>query len=137
MSQRLIVVSAFIIVLFTGCSSSLQKRSINFGIDMAQQGLWKEASYRWQAQMAKEGPSAALLNNLAIAAEADGKFEDAESLYQKALKLAPKHPVIQGNYDQFVRLKEGKEQDLDKPGKKRRGRPGSDPDQEPPQGEER
>jgi tetratricopeptide (TPR) repeat protein len=87
---------------------------------MAQKGLWQEAAYRWRSQLDKTGPSAALFNNLAIAAESAGNFSDAERFYDEALKLAPGHPVISDNRDQFHKLKKGElpPEDEEKKGKK-------------------
>ena len=47
------------------------------------------------------GGSAALHNNLAVALESLGKFEDAEREYQLAMKLEPANAKIQSNYNLF------------------------------------
>jgi len=94
---------------------------------MAKAGLWQEAAFRWRMQMEQTGPSAALYNNLAIAAESQGKFDEAERLYLEALKLAPDNPVIQDNHEQFIKLREGRAPDEEKPDRKMRRRPGQEP----------
>ncbi len=123
MVQRMIGISVFIIAVLAGCAPSVRNNSIRFGIEMAQNGLWQEAAFRWQTQLEKTGPSAALLNNLAIAAESEGQFAEAERLYSEALKLSPGNPAILENQQQFMKLKEGKTPPEDEPDKKLRGRP--------------
>lgn len=130
MFLRQIAVTIFITVLLVGCAPSRQNQVLNFGIEMAQKGLWQEAAFRWRTELTQSGPTAALLNNLAIAAESAGDFPEAERLYQEALKLAPAHPVISDNQQQFLKLKKGElpleEEDM----KSKRG-------ERPPRGEEK
>ena len=43
-------------------------------------------------------------NNLAIAYEHEGKFDDARKAYEKALELDPKNVLIRQNYDLFKEI---------------------------------
>ena len=43
------------------------KAQVEFGIKVAQNGLWKEATYRWQKAVEIDPTYGAALNNLAIA----------------------------------------------------------------------
>ena len=80
------------------------KEQVQFGINVAQNNLWNEALYRWQ-QAVKIDPSyAAAWNNLAIAYEHEGKFEDAKKAYEQALTLDPKNLMIRQNYDLFKEI---------------------------------
>lgn len=82
------------------------KAQVEFGIKVAQQGLWKEATYRWEKATEIDPTYAEAWNNLAIGYEHEGRFEDAEKAYQQALKLAPKNVAIRTNYDLFKEINE-------------------------------
>jgi tetratricopeptide (TPR) repeat protein len=77
------------------------KEQVEFGIKVAENGLWNEALYRWQKAVELDPTYAAAWNNLAIAYEHEGKFADAEKAYKKALELDPKNLMIRQNYDLF------------------------------------
>lgn len=76
-------------------------RQIDFGLKVAQQGLWQEARFRFERAVAAEPGNAAALNNLAVALEQMGEFAEARSAYEKALELKPDDIYIQQNYDLF------------------------------------
>ena len=77
------------------------KKHVEFGIAVAQKGLWREAIYRWE-QAAKIDPNyPAAYNDLAVAYEHEGQFDKARKAYEKALELEPNNTYIRGNYDQF------------------------------------
>ena len=82
------------------------KAQVEFGIKVAQTGLWKEATYRWEKAVQLDPSYAEAWNNLAIGYEHQGRFEDAEKSYQNALKLAPKNSSIRANYDLFKEINE-------------------------------
>jgi Flp pilus assembly protein TadD len=80
------------------------KEQIEFGIKVAQNGLWNEALYRWEKATQLDPTYAAAWNNLAIAYEHEGRFEDAKKAYEKALQLDPKNLMIRQNYDLFKEI---------------------------------
>jgi Tfp pilus assembly protein PilF len=82
------------------------KAQVEFGIKVAQNGLWKEATYRWQKAVEIDPTYAEAWNNLAIGYEHEGRFEDADKAYQQALKLSPKNVAIRQNYDLFKEINE-------------------------------
>ena len=53
------------------------KAQVDFGIKAAQRELWKEALYRWKRAVEIDPTYAAAYNNLAIAYEHDGQFDEA------------------------------------------------------------
>ena len=80
------------------------KAQVEFGIRVAQNGLWKEATYRWEKAVQIDSSYAEAWNNLAIGYEHQGRFDDADKAYQNALKLDPKNVSIRQNYDLFKEI---------------------------------
>jgi Flp pilus assembly protein TadD len=80
------------------------KAQVDFGIKVAQNGLWKEATYRWEKAAELDPTYAAAWNNLGIAYEHEGKFEEARKAYEKAVALDPKNILIRQNYDLFKEI---------------------------------
>ena len=80
------------------------KEQVEFGIKVAQNNLWNEALYRWQQAVKLDPGYAAAWNNLAIAYEHEGKFEDAKKAYEQALQQDPKNLMIRQNYDLFKEI---------------------------------
>jgi Tfp pilus assembly protein PilF len=85
---------------------SESKSQVEFGIRVAQNGLWKEATYRWEKAVALDPTYAAAWNNLAIGYEQEGRFEDAQKAYERAVSLDPKNLYIRQNYDLFKEINE-------------------------------
>ena len=77
---------------------------VQFGIDVAQKGLWKEALYRWEKAVEIDPAYAAAYNNLAVAYEHEGMFEKARKAYDKALELEPNNVSIRQNYEFFKEI---------------------------------
>ena len=75
---------------------------VDFGIEVARRGLWKEAIYRWYRAIDLDPTYAAAWNNLAIALEQEGQLEEALEAYENALDLEPNHLGIEQNYDLFL-----------------------------------
>jgi len=80
------------------------KEQVEFGVKVAQDGLWKEAAYRWEKAVEIDPSYSAAWNNLAIAYEQQGNFEQARKAYEKALQLDPKNLMIRQNYDLFKEI---------------------------------
>jgi Flp pilus assembly protein TadD len=80
------------------------RAQVDFGIKVAQRGLWKEATYRWERAVEIDPTYAAAWNNLAVAYEQQGRFDDARKAYEKALRLDPDNLLIRQNFDLFKEL---------------------------------
>ena len=80
------------------------KKQVEFGIAVAQRGLWREAIYRWQRASQIDPKYAEALNNLAIAFEHEGDLEKARVAYEKALELEPNNALIKQNYELFKEI---------------------------------
>jgi Flp pilus assembly protein TadD len=105
------VVIAVILVILTPAAGLADARSdakaqVEFGIKVAQAGLWKEATFRWEKATELDPSYAEAWNNLAIGYEYGGRFDDADAAYQKALKLDPNNVMIRTNYDLFKEIHE-------------------------------
>ena len=108
MSARVISTALVLVVLGGIAAPAAQrdeaKEQVEFGIRVAQNGLWNEALYRWKKAVEIDPTYAAAWNNLAIAYEHEGKFEEAKKAYEKALELDPKNLMIRQNYDLFKEI---------------------------------
>jgi Tfp pilus assembly protein PilF len=80
------------------------KEKVEFGIKVAQNGLWKEAAYRWERAVQIDPTYAAAWNNLAIAYEQRGDFDKAREAYEKAVTLDPENLMFRQNYDLFKEI---------------------------------
>ncbi len=64
---------------------------VQFGVDMAQRGLWSEALFRFRQAERLGDNRASVLNNIAVAYEALGLFDQAQTYYKKALDQDPRN----------------------------------------------
>ena len=80
------------------------KQQVEFGIEVAQRGLWREAIYRWERATQLDPTYAAAFNNLAIAYEHEGQLEKARGAYEKAVSLDPGNAMIKQNFDLFKEI---------------------------------
>jgi Tfp pilus assembly protein PilF len=80
------------------------RKQVEFGIDVAQRGLWREAIFRWERAVAIDPTYSAAFNNLAVAYEHEGKFEKARQSYEKAIELDPNNASIRQNYELFKEI---------------------------------
>lgn len=77
------------------------KARVEFGISVAQKGLWTEATKVWERAVQIDATYGEAWNNLGVGYEQLGKFDDARKAYEKALELEPGNNFIRNNYDQF------------------------------------
>jgi Tfp pilus assembly protein PilF len=77
------------------------KKQVEFGISVAQKGLWREAIYRWERAAQIDPTYAAAHNNLGIGYEHQGELDKARVAYETALKLDPDNQLIKQNYELF------------------------------------
>jgi Flp pilus assembly protein TadD len=83
------------------CAVNRYRSDFEFANKLAKEGLWQEAIYRWQKAKTPDSGSAALHNNMAVALESLGRYEEARREYEQALKLAPANAQIQSNFTHF------------------------------------
>jgi Flp pilus assembly protein TadD len=84
--------------LLASSACSQAPDQIRFGIWASQNNLWDEAIFRWKKALLANPGSAAVHNNLGVAYEKKGRFEDALREYEAALKIAPDDKYVKSNY---------------------------------------
>ncbi len=94
------------------------KSGFDFANKLAEDGLWQEAYFWWQKELARGKQSAKTHNNMAIALESMGKLKEAEEEYKKALALAPGNSLIEKNYDRLKKILYGGKNGKDEKKKK-------------------
>jgi Flp pilus assembly protein TadD len=105
--RRSLLLAAVVVLVLGSASAALAdgrkdaQAQVEFGIAVAQKGLWKEALYRWQRAVELDPTYAAAYNNLAIGYEQQGEFEKARQAYEKAVELEPNNLLIRQNFDLF------------------------------------
>ena len=77
------------------------REQVAFGIEVAQLGLWREATYRWEKAVELDPANASARNNLAVAYEQSGEFDSANDEYERALELDSDNLYIRQNYELF------------------------------------
>src|SRR5882762_4880060 len=90
------------------------KAQVEFGINVAQRGLWREAIYRWEKAAEIDPTYAAAFNDLAIAYEHEGQLDKARKAYERALELDPNNAQVRQNYELFKEINDRTAQGKDK-----------------------
>ena len=80
------------------------KAEVDFGVNVAERGLWREAIYRWEKAVELDPGYAAAYNDLAVAYEHEGQLAKAKDAYEKALKIDPNNIQIRQNYELFKEI---------------------------------
>ena len=74
---------------------------MEFGFKAARRGYWQEALERFEVADELTPNQARILNNIAVALEANGRHDEARTTYQAALALDPGNTRLQKNYQRF------------------------------------
>src|SRR5881397_276436 len=94
------------VVVAAGCAHrsdvTRSETQDNFGVRMAKMNLWREAMFRFRRAVEINPNDAMAHNNLAVAYEANGDFDNARKEYLEALKLDRSNAYIQKNYSRYV-----------------------------------
>src|SRR5260370_17721136 len=77
------------------------KSQVDFGINVAQRGLWREAIYRWEKATQLDPTYSAAFNDLAIAYEHEGQLEKARKPSEKPLDLDPTNHHVRHTSKRF------------------------------------
>ena len=104
MSKRIlffIFIPLIILITIQGCSRPFIENQLLFGAEAARMNLWDEAIFRWKKVIASNPDSAAAHNNLAVAYEKKGLWDEAKKEYEIALELSPDNKYIKMNFQNF------------------------------------
>lgn len=104
MTAAMIVVSCLIMGNGYAAAEPSMRDVLRFAADMAQQGNWREAKFRWEQAAARQPSNPWVLNNLAVAHEALGQPEQARPLYEQALAQSAGDDQIDNNRRRFERF---------------------------------
>jgi len=117
MKRLLVVAALFVVVPAASAFADAHgdaRAQVDFGISVAQRGLWREAIYRWEKATELDPNYAAAFNDLAIAYEHEGQLDKARKAYERALELDQNNTQIRQNYELFKEINDrtgqGKEQ---------------------------
>ena len=107
MKRALALVSLLLVLsVESGCSTAKhhtpKASQENFGVNMARMNLWREALFRFKRAVQISPGDAMAHNNLAVAYEANGDFDNAAKEYREAMRLDKSNQYIQKNYSRFV-----------------------------------
>lgn len=108
MISRFLAVALAVVLTMSasGCRSSRRSgpaaEQEKFGVRMAKMNLWREAMFRFKRAVEMNPQDATAYNNLAVAYEANGDFENAGKAYREAMRLDKSNQHIQKNYSRFV-----------------------------------
>lgn len=107
--RRAFITSLIVLVTalaIAGCRSSQNPAEAEtqrkFGVQMAKMNLWREAMFRFRRAAEMNPSDAQAYNNLAVAYEANGDFDNAAKAYREALRLDRNNQYIAKNYSRFV-----------------------------------
>ncbi|MEZ5332142.1 MAG: tetratricopeptide repeat protein [Thermoanaerobaculia bacterium] len=98
----LLAALACVPVAASAASPATFGEQMQFGVDMAKQGLWREALFRFRQASRMEPGNVRAMNNLAVAYEAVGLFDEALETYRAALAASPGDGELRRNYSQFL-----------------------------------
>jgi len=96
-----------VILLSWGCASgtTLPRQvhaEMKAGVWAAEHNYWQEALFRFERAKALAPSNPDVLNDLAVALEALGRYDEALAIYKQALQGAPKSVALKKNYARFA-----------------------------------
>lgn len=108
MPWRLSLLALAAVLVLTGCASSGTaptadaSEELQAGVSAAVKGYWQEALFRFERASVSSPDDPEVLNNLAVALEVAGRYDDALATYKKAIEKAPTNTQLKKNYSRFA-----------------------------------
>jgi len=127
-TARALITSSLCGVLLLGaCASGGGRGSgpgasdeMKLGVKAAKRGYWQEALTRFQRADEKKPHNAEILNNMAVALEAVGRYDDAVRTYELAMAIDPNNRNLRRNmvffnefYDSYIEPEKDLEESVD------------------------
>ena len=78
------------------------REELRAGVSAAVKGYWQEALFRFERARVSSPDDPEVLNNLAVALEVAGRYDDALATYKKAIEKAPTNTMLKKNYSRFA-----------------------------------
>jgi Flp pilus assembly protein TadD len=107
MRFKLSLVMSAVVLAMTACASGgapsrQADDQLGIGTKAAERGYWQEALFRFERADQARPDDAEILNNMAVALEALGRYDDALAAYKRALEISSKSTIIRRNYARFA-----------------------------------
>jgi Flp pilus assembly protein TadD len=100
---------AILLIWPASCAGPLPNGALSAGITAAGADDWEAAVRHWTEAVGRDPRSAAAHNNLAVAFERRGAWEDARREYEAAIRIDPASRTIKDNYASFkARMESGR-----------------------------
>lgn len=99
------VVLACLLAAASARSAEDVGRLLDFGVEMAKNGNWREARFRWERAATAAPEDGRVVNNLAVSLEAMGDADGALALYAKALALTGLDARVDENLQKAKRFR--------------------------------
>ena len=107
MQLRLSAIGVALVLLSTPAwadDRAAAKNQVEFGIRVAQNGLWKERGTGGRKRLNSIPPTRRRGTTWRSRTQHEGKFDQARKAYERALELEPKNLLIRQNYDLFKEI---------------------------------
>jgi len=104
---RFAVILVLVLVAVTGIgeagdsAKNEASKQVKWGYKAAKAGYWLEALDRFERANELTPNQPRILNNIAVALEAAGRFEEALLAYETGLSVAPNDRVLRRNFSRF------------------------------------
>jgi len=96
-----VLVTVGVAPLWAASDAREARDEMRFGYKVAREGYWQEALMRFRQADALQPGDPEILNNIAVALEATGDYEEARETYGRALTIAPGNVVLRRNFQEF------------------------------------
>jgi Flp pilus assembly protein TadD len=100
----------------SGSFKANAKLEMESGYRAARRGYWQEALLHYEQARQLDPQDPKILNNLAVALEAVGRYDDARKVYEEAIGHAPQDDNLRRNfkffnefYDSYLKKKSARE----------------------------
>jgi tetratricopeptide (TPR) repeat protein len=104
------IAAVLVLTLFMGAGGVLAgdpaknnaSQQMKWGYQAAKKGYWLEALDRFERANELTPNQPRVINNIAVALEASGRFEEARLTYETGLSIAPNDRVLRRNFSRFM-----------------------------------
>lgn len=107
MRRHLVFIMVIPALLLAGCANSNRAEvgandEMRAGVKAASRGYWQEALFRFERARVLRPDDSEVLNNIAVALEVAGRYEEALTTYKQAIEKDPSNRSLKKNYSRFA-----------------------------------